>query len=95
MTANIETAAQFIYALEQFQQVFDYHQEELNKTDRIEKSVAEGLELRAKMLHQAGVQVLPEGKNKDQILRHLTWCHKDAHGWAVLFADTEAIHASA
>lgn len=87
MTANIDTRAQFFNELEKFQEVFDYHMEQLNKTDTIEKSVADGLEIRAKRLHQAAVKVLPRGKNKDQILSHLTWCHKDAHGFSVLFAN--------
>lgn len=86
MTATIETPAQFIDALEKFQQVYDYHWEHLNETGTIDKSIAEGLELRAKMLQQAAARVLPAGKNKDQILRHLAWSHQHAHGWAALFA---------
>ncbi|EMS79177.1 hypothetical protein [Desulfotignum phosphitoxidans] len=82
----ITTPAQFFDELEKFQQAFDYHLELLNKTDTIEKSVAEGLEIRAKLLHQAAAKVLPRGKNKARILSHLTWCHKDAHSWATLFA---------
>ncbi len=94
MTSNMETTSQIIDELEKFQQVFDYHLDAVNKSDFIDKSVAEGLELRAKILHQAAARVLPDGKNKDQILEHLAWCHKDAHGWAVLFSDKkEASHA--
>lgn len=86
MTATIETPAQFIDALEKFQQVYDHHWEHLNETGTIDKSIAEGLELRADILHRKGAEVLPDGQNKDQILQHLAWCHRHAHGWAALFA---------
>jgi hypothetical protein len=86
MTALIDTPAKFIEELESFLDTFGYNSEQLRENGCIERSIAEGLELRAKRLHQVAVEVLPDGKNKDQILRHLAWCHQDARTSAVLFA---------
>ena len=82
----ITTPSEFISELEKFQQVFDHNLELLNETDVIDKGIAESIGIQAKALHQAAVKVLPRGKNKDQILRHLTWCHKDTVSWIRLFS---------
>lgn len=89
MTANMETTHQVINELERFQQVFDHHLEEVNKTDYIEKSISDGLNRRAKNLYHAAARILPAGKNKDQILRHLTWCIKDTQSWADSYSNRD------
>lgn len=83
---KIITPTEFFTALEQFQRIYDYNLESLNKTDVIDKDIAEHIGIKAKALHQAAVKVLPRGKEKDQILRHLTWCHKDTVSWRRLYA---------
>jgi hypothetical protein len=77
MTANIDTLAQFIDELEKFESVFRYHmrQAEAGSPD---KGIADGLRLRADILHRRAVVLLPDGSIKEQILRWLAWCHYDA-----------------
>jgi hypothetical protein len=90
-SATITSSSEFFTALEQFQQVFDHKLDQVNKTDFVEKSIAKDLNLQAINLHQAAARVLPAGKNKDQILRHLIWCQKDTQSWINLFSDPETI----
>lgn len=76
----------FVQEFENFQQVFDHHYNSVNKTDHIDKTIAQDIERWANELHTWAENLFPAGTEKDTYLRQLAWCAADAKSWADLFS---------